>query len=165
MDMSFHLQQLGKASRLGGPNADVPAHKASARGRMVTGDGPMRALSHIELMALVSNRTNRNRMRHWQSEAMLLQKSGDDMAARVALFAGAQARHPAWARSAAGPFARNVLNGVAPTSANKSPNQNHEDDVYLGALSNRKVLPVNNDIQDANTANGLIAAHPCDVEI
>lgn len=165
MDMSFHLQQLGKATRLGGPNADVPAHKASARGRMVTGDGPMRALSHIELMALVSNRTNRNRMRHWQSEALLLQKSGDDMAARVALFAGAQALHPAWARSAAGPFARNTLNARMPTTANKAPNRIDEDDVYLGALSNRKVLSVKNDIQDANRTIGPIAAPPCDIEI
>lgn len=164
MDMSFHLQQLGKASRLGDPVVDVPPHKATTRGRMVTGNGPMRALSHIELMALVSNRTNRNRMRHWQSEAMLTQKTGDDMAARLALFAGAQARHPAWARSAAGPFARTMINANAPDTANKAPNRIDEDDVYLGALSNRKVLPVNHDNQDANTAIGQIAAPHCDVE-
>lgn len=165
MDMSFHLQQLGKAARSGDLYVDVPAHKAPARGKMNTGNGPMRAVSHVELMALVSNRTNRNRMRHWQCEAMLMQKTGDAMSARLALFAGNHARFPAWGRNATGPFANAMLKGPAPVTANKTPNRIREDGVYLGALSNRKVLSVNHDIQDDNMPDGPMAAPLCDVEI
>lgn len=165
MDMSFHLQQLETGSRIAMTDRVSPDRALTLRWRSGAGDEPTRVLTHAQLMALVLNRTNRNRMRHWQSEAGLRQKVADAMAARVALFAGTRARFPAWARVAVGSFLAPARDAGAMANGNKAPVYNREDAVYLGALSNRKVLSVNQDIPETILAPAVTSAFQCDKDI
>lgn len=143
MDMSFHrnpafLMAPGAPSALGLPASGLPM-----RGRMVDGQEALRALSHVELMALVSNRINQGRVRHWVSEKQVERLSAHPRHARIALFAGSSARFPAWASGAVGAF---FAGGVAKTAANdaKSALDNkHERAVYLGGSNIRKQTGVN----------------------
>lgn len=137
MDMSFHRNPSlfrpdhSKLGRL--PTSGLPL-----RGRTVDGQVALRALSHVELMALVSTRINQRRIRHWLKEAQADQHSGHPLDARIALFAGQSARHPAWANAALGAFCT-TLDAVAhgPDTESALDNKN-EHPVYLGGSNNRK---------------------------
>ena len=137
MDMSFHRNPnlfrspIGQAGRL-------PASGLPQRGRMVDGQEALRALSHVELMALVSNRINQGRVRHWVSEKQVERLAAHPRDARIALFAGESARRPAWAMGAIGAFCP-ALDGMAKANHAESALDNkNECSVYLGGSNNRK---------------------------
>ena len=142
MDLSFHRNPnpfrspRGQAGRL-------PASGLPQRGRMVDGQEGLRALSHIELMALVSNRSNQGRVRHWVSEKHVERQSPHPRDARIALFAGSLARRPAWATGALGAFC--TLGHAMPTARHgeSALDNKNERPVYLGGSNNRKETGVN----------------------
>ena len=137
MDMSFH-----RNSALFRPHAAqagrLPASGLPQRGRMVDGQEALRALSHVELMALVSTRINQERMRHWHSEAQLERGGARPAEARLALFAGSAALRPAWASAAIGAFCTKMEASRAAAHAKSALSDKNEHPVYLGGSNNRK---------------------------
>lgn len=143
MDMSFHrnwafFKALGAPAALGLPASGLPM-----RGRMVDGQEALRGLSHVELMALVSNRINQGRVRHWVSEKQVERLSTKPRDARIALFAGASARQPSWAALAVGSFCAVSDPKTATNYAKSALDNKHEHAVYLGGSNIRKQTGVN----------------------
>ena len=138
MDMSFHRNPAFFTA----PGA-LPASGLPQRGRMVDGQEALRALSHVELMALVSNRINQGRVRHWISEKQVERLSALPKDARIALFAGSSARQPAWASGAVGSFSSSSIAKTAPNHAKSGLDNKHEHAVYLGGSNIRKQTGVN----------------------
>jgi hypothetical protein len=138
MDMSFHRNPAFFSA----PGA-LPASGLPMRGRMVDGQEALRALSHVELMALVSNRINQGRVRHWVSEKQVERLSAKPRDARIALFAGLSARHPAWANGAVGAFFAANTAKTATNHGLSALDNKHERAVYLGGSNIRKETGVN----------------------
>lgn len=138
MDMSFHR----KPAFLSAPGA-LPVAGLPMRGRMVDGHEALRALSHVELMALVSNRINQGRVRHWVSEKQVERLSAHPRQARIALFAGSSARQTVWATGAVGAFCTASSAKAETKHAESALDNKHERAVYLGGSNIRKETGVN----------------------
>ena len=137
MDMSFH-RNPNLFRSLSGQAGRLPASGLPQRGRIVDGEVALRALSHIELMALVSNRINQGRVRHWVSEKQVERLSAHPRDARIALFAGPAARRPVWATGALGAFSPALDLMVKADHAESGLDNKNECPVYLGGSNNRK---------------------------